>query len=277
MTHTWHSITVKLTNELHSCTELARFEAMELIKAVTGASAAQLHTAPDTPLPAHQATQLDQLVTRRRQGESLAHVLGHWDFYGLTLTITHDTLAPRPETEQMVAWILENFSSQTPLTALDLGTGSGAIALALATARPTWQLVASDLSAAALAVAKANAQQHHLSTVTFVLGNWFTPITQTADLIISNPPYLQQDEPHWQQLRGEPRLALDGGPDGLAAYRPIISAAPDYINRGGHLILEHGYQQAQAITHLLAQHGWQAITTYQDLAGLDRFTCARAA
>jgi release factor glutamine methyltransferase len=232
-------------------------------------------------LIAHDDAQLDSatfnaLLARRHAGEPLAYITGQRGFFGLDLQVDRRVLDPRPDTETLVDWALD-----LPLAAnarvLDLGTGSGAIALALAHARATWQVHASDLSADALAVARANAARLKLA-LQWHHGAWFAalatpgPRLEPFDLITSNPPYIAEGDPHLANLTHEPALALTSGADGLDAIRDISGHAPQHLKPGGWLLLEHGYNQAAAVAQLLAQHGFEHIQTRRDLGGNLRCT-----
>ncbi|MCA3239604.1 MAG: peptide chain release factor N(5)-glutamine methyltransferase [Curvibacter sp.] len=207
------------------------------------------------------------LTRRRAAGMPLAYLTGQREFYGLTLQVDARVLDPRPDTETLVDWALENLPAQG--SAIDLGTGSGAIALALKHRRPEARVSAVDASADALAVAQANAQRLGLS-VQFVQGDWLRGVRGPFDLIVSNPPYIAEDDPHLEKLGHEPRMALASGPDGLDAIRIIIAQAPAQLRAGGWLLLEHGWQQAEAVRALLAQAGLGQVQSRRDLAGIER-------
>lgn len=236
-------------------------------------------------LLAHDSDALDSAtemryidITRRRAaGTPLAYLTGQREFYGLILQIDARVLDPRPDTETLVDWALallplppgEGRDDGQPPKVIDLGTGSGAIALALKSQRPGARVVALDASAEALAVAQANAHRLALD-VAFHNGNWLHGLQQTFDLIVSNPPYIAQGDPHLENLGHEPRLALASGADGLDAIRTIVSQAPARLHSGGWLLLEHGWQQAQAVRALLTQAGFQHVQSRRDLAGIER-------
>lgn len=256
---------------------LPRLEAQMLLLHALGRSngdRAWLISHETDALSATQQTQLQGYWQRRLAGEPIAYITGSKAFYGLDLAITPAVLDPRDDSETLVDWALEVLRQpQNPSrTVLDLGTGSGALALALAAQVPQAQVHAVDASANALAVAQHNGQRLGL-TVTWHLGNWLTPLTGLRfDLILSNPPYLAATDPHLPALRHEPLAALVAGADGLDDLRHIVQHAPQHLNRGGHLLLEHGYQQAAAVAQLLAAAGFQDIQHRQDLAGHQRCT-----
>ncbi|HZF97672.1 MAG TPA: peptide chain release factor N(5)-glutamine methyltransferase [Pseudoxanthomonas sp.] len=218
------------------------------------------------------------LVEARAAGQPIAYLLGRRGFWTLELEVTPDTLVPRPETERVVELALARLPGDAPLQVADLGTGSGAIALAIAAERPHAQVVATDASAAALEVARANAIAHRLGNVSFKLGNWLQPLQgQTFDLIASNPPYIADRDPHLAQgdLRFEPAAALSSGVDGLAAIREIVAGAPPHLVGGGWLLLEHGWEQGAAVGGLMRDAGLVEIVTERDLEGRDRVTLGR--
>ena len=207
------------------------------------------------------------LVQRRLQNEPIAYLTGSQDFHGLNLAVDPRVLVPRPDTETLVDWALSLDLEQANV--LDLGTGSGAIALALKHARPSWALSAVDASADALLVASANAQALSL-TLNFVHGNWFAALQGRFDLIVSNPPYIAEGDPHLPALHAEPRQALVSGVDGLDDIRHIIEQAPSHLNSGAWLLLEHGFDQAAAVCDKLAQRGFVQVQSRVDLAGIKR-------
>ncbi len=211
-------------------------------------------------------------LARRASGEPLAYILGDKAFFGLTLAVSPDVLIPRPDTETLVEWALELIPEQKAASVLDLGTGSGAIALAIQHNRPQAQVTAVDASEAALRVAKANAQSLNLP-VKFHHGSWLTPVAgQHFDLIVSNPPYIAEGDPHMAALGFEPKQALTAGPDGLDDLRQIIATAPAHLQPGGWLLLEHGYDQPVAVAQLLTERGFSNVSTRFDLGGQPRCT-----
>jgi len=235
-----------------------------------------LYTHPEHCLTAEQTEQWQILSDRRLNGEPIAYILGYRDFWTLRLNVTPDVLIPRHETELLVETALSQLPPHKTLAVADLGTGSGAMACALASERPDWQIIATDQSPAALAVAKDNAKQHQLSNITFKQGSWCNalPKDQTFDAIISNPPYIAENEPELKQgdVRFEPQSALIAPDHGLADISTIAAQAKQHLKPNGLLLLEHGYRQAAAIKDLLSKLGYQNIQCLTDLAGLDRIT-----
>ncbi len=216
---------------------------------------------------------------RRRQGTPLAYLVGEREFHGLALRVTPDVLVPRPDTETLVdwalAWLAGPGSALSVPEVADLGTGSGAVALAVARACPRARVSAVDCSPAALEVARANGWRLGIE-VTWHLGDWFAPLAgRRFDLVLSNPPYIDADDPHLADLHAEPRGALTPGPDGLAALRHLAATAAAHLRPGGALLLEHGHQQGPAVRDLLAAAGFEDVATRQDLGERERCTGGR--
>jgi release factor glutamine methyltransferase len=216
-----------------------------------------------------QYTAWQSALTRRLQGEPVAYIAGFKSFFGLLLQVDARVLDPRPDTETLVEWALEHLPQGSTHRVLDLGTGSGAVALALQHERPNCQLTAVDASADALAVARANAQRLSLP-VHCVLSHWMDDVPGPFELIVSNPPYVADGDPHLADLRHEPLQALTSGADGLHAIRQIIHQAPSRLTRGGWLLLEHGWDQAHAVHVLLKAAGFAQVQSRRDLVGIDR-------
>ncbi|HRN74538.1 peptide chain release factor N(5)-glutamine methyltransferase [Ottowia sp.] len=224
------------------------------------------------PLPPEAGQRLRALTTRRLAGEPIAYLIGSKAFHGLELQIDARVLDPRDDTETLVDWALELLPSDQASRVLDLGTGSGAIALAIAQQRPRASVLAVDASTDALAVADANARRLGLA-VELRHGDWFAPVAgERFDVIVSNPPYIAEADPHLAALRHEPRQALASGADGLRDIRRIITSAPAHLARGGWLLLEHGWDQATTVHGLLTVAGCTQIQSRRDLAGIERCT-----
>nr|MBP6294044.1 peptide chain release factor N(5)-glutamine methyltransferase [Comamonas sp.]MBP7941097.1 peptide chain release factor N(5)-glutamine methyltransferase [Comamonas sp.] len=234
-------------------------------------SRAWLLTHDDQLLTPAQAQQYAALCAQRLDAVPVAYLTGCKEFFGLPLQVDARVLDPRPDTEILVEWALEHMAPHTPCRVADLGTGSGAIALALQHQRPQASVTAVDVSADALAVAQANAQRLQLP-VRFIQGAWLSRVDGVFDLIVSNPPYIRQDDPHMAALRHEPRQALTSGADGLDDIRTIAAQAPAHLHPGGWLLLEHGWDQAEAVQTLLRQAGFAHVSSRQDLAGQWRCT-----
>lgn len=254
----------------------ASMEAQILLMHVLNVNRAWLIAHATDNLTDMSITKVESLLQRRLQGEPVAHILGSREFFGLALKVTPDTLIPRPDTETLVEAALAKVNGR--MRVLDLGTGTGAIALAIARHAPHCEVIAVDASTGALAVAQENAQALHLNNVQCVQSNWFAALpAHRFDLIVSNPPYIETDDPHLLQgdLRFEPISALASGADGLQDIRQIIAEAPDYLNAGGWLMLEHGYNQAEAVQQLLNAQGLRTVETIKDLGGQPRVTIAQ--
>lgn len=214
-----------------------------------------------------------QLARRRAAGEPVAYLTGEKEFFGLPLKVDARVLVPRPDTETLVEWALDVLRERREPRVIDLGTGSGAIALAIQAQRPDAQVEAVDRSTAALAVAQANAALLKLP-VRFRAASWLEGAGR-YDLIASNPPYVAAGDPHLDALEHEPLEALAAGPDGLDDLRAIVAAAPAHLEAGGWLLLEHGWDQAQAVRGLLAEAGFTDVQSRNDLAGIARCSGGR--
>jgi len=258
---------------LLSISENARLEVELLLSHLLGVTRSHLHAWPDNTLTVKQFNQFQAFLQRRCQGEPTAYLIGYKEFWSLKLRVTPATLIPRPETELLVELALKLLPATDFAQLIDLGTGSGAIALTLAQERPQWQIIATDCYPDTLAIAQENAQQLNLTQVHFLLSDWFTELKGIkADLIIANPPYIAESDPHLLSLSYEPKMALVAGTEGLIHLEHLITHAPYYLTEQGWLLLEHGYQQMDAVQRLFLQQGYTAIKTYQDLAHLPRVT-----
>lgn len=258
----------------------ARFEAELLLATTLGVNRASLVARDREPCDDDLLALFIERVARRAAGEPFAYITGRRGFWTLDLTVTPDVLVPRPETELLVERALAagDLLAKNTVAAADLGTGSGAIALALASARPHWQIVATDISPAALEVARGNAIRLQIEQVEFLEGEWWAPLARRHfDLIVSNPPYVADDDPAMGDLalRHEPRIALTPGPDALAALRKIAGGAALHLRPGGSLLVEHGAGQATAVAELLVAQGFDHVRSHADLAGQLRVTEGR--
>ncbi|MBP7564962.1 MAG: peptide chain release factor N(5)-glutamine methyltransferase [Burkholderiaceae bacterium] len=233
------------------------------------------HDTDEVPQPLLPRFQAD--CVRRVSGEPVAYLVGEKEFHGLPLQVDARVLVPRPDTETLVDWALDVLQDVAAPRIVDLGTGSGAIALALAHARPDARITAVDASAPALNVAQANAARLGLGNVQFLQGDWLDGLDGPFELIVSNPPYIANDDPHLPALHHEPRSALAGGTDGLDDIRRIVAQAPARLAASGWLLLEHGWDQAPAVRTLLDGAGlWHPISR-SDLAGIERCSGAQRA
>lgn len=258
--------------------QLAHEDADALLLHVLACTRAWVFAHGADPVDAEVAARLRALVARRVAGEPVAYLTGHRGFWTLDLAVTPDTLIPRADTERLVELALERLPADGARAVADLGTGSGAIALAVAQARPRASVVATDRSAGALDVARANAATHALANVTFLEGDWFAPLAgRRFDLVASNPPYIASGDPHLAtgDLRFEPASALASGVDGLDDLRAIVRSAPDHLVPGGWLLLEHGHDQGAAVRALLDAAGFVDVATASDVEDRDRIAIGR--
>jgi len=229
----------------------------------------------DAALAAPQADAIRAAFTRRAAGEPLAYLLGEKEFHGLLLQVDANVLVPRPDTEVLVDWALELLAGVKAARVVDLGTVSGAIALAVKHGCPAATVLATDVSRQALDVALGNAQRLALD-VAFAPGSWWTALPgQRFDLVLSNPPYIAGGDAHLAALRHEPTLALTPGGDGLDALREIGGGAGPHMAPGAWMLLEHCYDQADAVQALLRESGFASVVTRHDLAGQPRCTGGR--
>ncbi|MDB6062594.1 MAG: prmC [Verrucomicrobiaceae bacterium] len=238
---------------------------------------AYLYTWPELDIDSATEKLFRELIERRVRGEPVAYLLGYRDFWSFSLAVNNSTLIPRPDTERLVEVALE-LLKQKDAAVLDLGTGTGAIALALAKENPAWQLTAVDVNAAAVELAQHNARALALENAKIFESDWFEKIPlQPFDLIVSNPPYIDGDDPHLTQgdVRFEPRRALVAEKNGLAAIAQIIADAQPYLKSNAWLLFEHGFEQAPAVRTLLSQHAFDTISTWSDLGGHERVTGGR--
>ncbi len=267
-----------LAGALHISVPDARREIQSLLTHALGIDLVTLLAHPERAIEARATGAYSQTFARRLCGEPMAYVLGEREFYSLSFEVAPAVLIPRPETELLVEMALDRLPEDATAAMLDLGTGSGCIAVALAKLRPAAKVVATDLSHAALAVAERNARRQRVTNVELRAGNWFEPVrSERFDLIVSNPPYVAEHDPHLLEgdLRAEPSLALVAGAGGLEALRAIISQAPQHLMPGGLLLVEHGYHQAEAVARLLDAAGFIGLIARTDLAGIPRVAGGR--
>jgi release factor glutamine methyltransferase len=252
-------------------------DAQLLLAHVLGAPRARLKSHPEEVPPPQPALRFRQLLERRAAGEPLAYLTGTKEFWSLRLAVNPSVLIPRPETELLVERALALGTAGEARVA-DLGTGSAAVALALASERPRWRILATDVSAEALVVARANAARLALTRVEFRQGDWFGPLEGARfDLLVSNPPYVAADDPVMSSpaLGFEPRAALTPGSDALACLRTLARGAPGHLEPAGWLLLEHGATQGEDVRRELVLAGFRHVRSHRDLAGLERMTEGR--
>lgn len=248
-------------------------EAEILLCYVLKKSRAYLFAHPEKLISLEQLNQYQNLLTERAKGIPIAYLTGEREFWSMTLKVNRHTLIPRHETELLVELALEKIPNQPNISVLELGTGSGAIALALAKERPSWHITACDVSQQALEVAQENAQHHQINNVNFYHSNWFSSIPQQHyHAIISNPPYIAEDDPHLHEgdLRFEPQTALSSSQEGLADLELIIKQGYDYLLPHGLLLLEHGYDQKLNVHAILNKLGYTEVQSWRDIQGHDR-------
>lgn len=256
----------------------ARLDVELLLAAALGKPRSFLHTWPERIVSTEAARTFANYLQRRRTGEPVAYILGQQGFWKLDLEVAPHTLIPRPETEMLVEAALELVPAFAPAEVLDLGTGSGAIALALANERHLWKVTAVDRVPEAVALAERNRKRLRLENAVVLDSHWFSALQgKRFDLIISNPPYIADADPHLSagDVRFEPDSALVAGSDGLDDLRTIIEQAPSYLNSGGWLLLEHGYDQGATVRDLLTDHGFERIQTRRDLGEHERISFGR--
>lgn len=256
--------------------ETPRLEAELLLSHATGWTRTSFRAWPERKPSLQTVAEFEALVQRRVKGEPVAHLLGEQEFWSLPLKVNASTLIPRPDTECLVEAALALPISETAKV-LDLGTGTGAIALALASEQPDWKVDACDSEKQAVELASGNAKALGLP-VTVILSDWFSGLPlETYDLIVSNPPYVAEEDKHLSlgDVRFEPATALVSGTDGLDDIRSIVAAAQGWLTRGGWLMTEHGFDQGAAVRNLYSDAGFDRIETRQDYGQRDRFTLGR--
>ncbi len=253
-----------------------RFEAKLLLATLLGKGRTYLITHDQEVLDEQTLDLYESLIRRRQKGEPIPYITGTQEFYGRPFRVNQDVLIPRPDTETLIEIVL-SLSKKHPIrTLLDMGTGSGCIAITLALELSNTQVTASDISQEALSIARENAATLK-APVRFFESDWFESIHELTlfDVIVSNPPYIHPSDNHLLNLTYEPASALTDGVDGLKAIEKIIQGAPGHLNRAGFLLLEHGWDQAQAVRSLFNSNLWETPQTIKDLAGNDRVTMSR--
>jgi len=260
---------------LDSGSDSARLDAELLLMHILQVNRAWLFTWPEKEISPDQTSRLSELLQRRDQGEPIAYLTGVREFWSLPLKVAPSTLIPRPDTETLIEWAL-SLTLPEHTRAVDLGTGTGAIALALASEHPTWQVSAVEFYSEAVELARENAERLGLA-VKVEQGSWFEPVQGTYDLIVSNPPYIDPQDHHLDEgdVRFEPRSALVANNGGMSDLEHIIATAPQYLNDNGWLLLEHGYNQADAVCDCLRQHGFVDVENRRDLGGQPRISAGR--
>ncbi|ELY2510242.1 peptide chain release factor N(5)-glutamine methyltransferase [Cronobacter sakazakii] len=265
---------LKQAIERLTASESPRRDAEILLAFVTGRTRTFILAFGETALTDDEHARLDALLARRAAGEPVAYLIGQREFWSLPLEVSPATLIPRPDTECLVEQALARLPA-TPCRILDLGTGTGAIALALASERPDCHVTALDIIPEAVALAKRNAQRLGIDNVTILQSHWFSALTDVRfSLIVSNPPYIDGDDPHLSQgdVRFEPKSALVADNAGLADLETLVTEARRFLEDNGWLMLEHGWQQGEAVRELFTRAGYQAVETCRDYGGNERLT-----
>lgn len=265
------------TQILQNTSDSPKLDAEVLLLHVLDKPKSYLFTWPEAELTEVQLSTFKKLIAERETGHPVAHLVGVREFWSLELEVNNSTLIPRPDTETLVEKAL-NLDLPTNAKMLDLGTGTGAIALSLASEQPDWQVTAVDYSEQAVSLAKRNQQKLALNNVTVLQSDWFSAVpNQQFDLIVSNPPYIDELDEHLNQgdVRFEPKSALVAPDNGMADIKLIIEQARQYLAPNGYLLIEHGYQQALLLQEFFAQMAYSNILTIKDMAGCDRVTMAQ--
>lgn len=264
------------TERLRAVTDAPRLEAELLMARAINMPRSFLFAHPGDELDEASLRRLNDTVERRLAGEPMAYITGIREFWSMELAVSPATLVPRPETELLVDVALRDIPRTAEWQILDLGTGSGAVALAIGRERPSCHITATDISAEALAAARENANRNNIGNVEFLQGDWLGPVAERRfEVIVSNPPYVPDDDEALVKLQAEPMLALKAGAEGLDAIEVLARGCPAIITSGGLLVIEHGAGQEAAVAALLKAHGWANIRCYQDYSGLPRITSAR--
>jgi release factor glutamine methyltransferase len=252
--------------------DVPRIECEVLLAEVLALSRAQILTHPERQLTPDEHANLQASIASMRQGKPLAYILGHREFWGLSFKVTPAVLIPRPETELLVELTLDLAPEGGRI--LELGTGSGVIAIALASERTDFDITATDKDRDALAIAVENSLTHKVS-IEFLTSNWLTEVSGSWDIIVSNPPYIADQDPHLPSLQAEPQHALVAGHEGLDDIHRIVADSRRHLSAGGQLILEHGHDQASRVRDIMADAGYEHIRSAQDLAQIERATIGR--
>ncbi len=271
--HSIKSVLTKAASTLASVSDSALLDAEVLLCQALNQPRSHLRAWPDKLLQPKQLAMFRTLLTQRQQGTPVAYITGNREFWSRDFQVTADVLIPRPDTELLIELSLKVIPADEPVRIIDMGTGSGIIAITLAAERPHAQISAIDFSLAALRIAKLNADNHHISNIQFYHSDWFANVPNGKfNLIISNPPYIAEDDPHLQQgdVRFEPQTALSAPEQGLADIKVIADTARNYLEPCGHLLIEHGYNQQQQVQTLFRNLHYDNVQTYLDLSGQPR-------
>ncbi len=258
--------------------ESASIDTEALLCSILNCERSRLYSHPEQELTDKEIKSFNELISLREQGHPVAHLSKQKEFWSLSFYITQDTLIPRPETELLVETALKYVPIDSEKNILDLGTGSGAIAIAIASERPLTNITATDKSNEALKIAKLNADSHNIQNIEFKNANWFEKESNVAyDLIVSNPPYICDGDPHLKQgdVQFEPISALTSGKDGLDDLRIIISEAKNNLNKQSWLLVEHGYNQAEHVRQLFIENDFTSVSTIKDYSNNERVSIGK--
>jgi release factor glutamine methyltransferase len=273
--HSIKSILREAAGTLESVTDSALLDAEVLLCLAIDKPRSHLRAWPDKLLQPEQLALFSALLEQRQQGIPIAYITGNREFWSRDFQVTPDVLIPRPDTELLIELSLQLIPADEPFKIIDLGTGSGIIAITLAAERPHAQISATDVSVAALRIARLNADRHKINNVQFYQSNWYADVPDTKfNLIISNPPYIAEDDSHLQQgdVRFEPQTALCAAEQGLSDIKIIAALARNHLELDGHLLIEHGYDQQQQVQALFKDLHYDKVQTYKDLSGQPRVT-----
>lgn len=250
-----------------------RLDSELLLSAVLKRSRTYLLAFPETSLTDQERDHFSRLIDQRCQRIPVAYLLGEKEFWSRPFLVNRDVLIPRPDSETVIELLLSRFPS-SKLNLLELGTGSGALAVTLQLERPNWCITATDRSLPALRVARKNGERLHAPSIHWLISDWFSALTPQPifDLIVSNPPYLAENDPHLSDLASEPQLALTSGKEGLDDIRALVSTAPHYLSDGGWLLIEHGSTQGEAVRTLFQERGFIQVDSVRDLSQQERIT-----
>ncbi len=263
---------------LSATSKYALLDAQILLSNILQCNSAHLAAWPEKNLDKTQTLRYLKLIQQRQGGMPVAHLTGQREFWSLNFNVNNSTLIPRPETETLVEFILEKFSGNKNLKLLDMGTGTGAIAISIAKEKPEWEILASDIYKQALKLAAQNSEQHQTKNTTLIHSDWFSNITeQNFDVIVSNPPYIAEDDPHLKKgdIRFEPQSALTSGEAGMDDIEHICSQANKHLVNSGWLVIEHGYNQKQLVADCFTKNDYTQITHKKDLSGHTRMTAGK--
>jgi release factor glutamine methyltransferase len=269
------TILEQATQRLTASSDSATLDAEVLLCSILQKQRSHLRAWPDKTLDDQQADLFWAAVAKRQQGHPIAYITGYREFWSRDFQVSPDVLIPRPDTELLIECALKLIPNDKPCKILDLGTGSGIIAITLAVECPLAHVTATDISQAALTVAQSNAKQHGVDHIQFYLSDWFSQVPDSLfDLIISNPPYIAEGDPHLQDgdLRFEPQTALVAPDNGLRDIQTLVDQARSRLHNGGHLLIEHGYNQRDAVQDIFKRFAYKNVQTTIDLSGQPRVT-----